>query len=88
MKQLIVGSLLCLVLAACRTDKPPVIEICIGDGFGAADCIDRDGNKVYRSPSELQNYWMSPQQDMAAFSSWCYKVNKEVIESEMQKKIE
>lgn len=69
-----------LGLASCKSSKPPVIEICIGDGVGGADCVERDNTKVYHPPSELTNYWMTNQADMAAFSSWCYAAsNADVV---------
>lgn len=78
------GAMLCLVLASCNEkDPPPVIEICILDGFGGADCIERDGSQKYRAPTELTNFWATNQDDMAAFSSWCYKIPQVAIEKEL-----
>jgi hypothetical protein len=68
------GVLLCLALASCRKDKPPVIEICILDGLGGADCVEHDGSKVYRAPSELRNYVGTNPEDQAEFAAWCYNV--------------
>lgn len=93
MKQHLNGKLLFLVvlvlsLYSCGT-IPPKIEVCIGDGFGGADCKSSSGETVYKSPSQLKNYWMTNQNDMAAFSSWCYRTSEpkqiEVIEIEEQK---
>ena len=53
---------------------PPQIPICIHDGIGA-DCDIPGVGKVYKTPSELKNYWMTDQESMAKFSSWCYKLN-------------
>lgn len=64
---------LCLVCASCRTSKPPVIEVCILDGFGGADCIETDGSKKVKLPSEIKNYWATNQNDMANFAGWCYQ---------------
>lgn len=66
---------LALALSSCRDSVPPKMEICIGDGLGGADCIGADGSRRYRLPSELKNYWMSNQPDMANFTSWCYATN-------------
>jgi hypothetical protein len=76
---LTLGALLFLAIAllsSCREDSPPVIEICIGDGLGGADCILKDGSKIWRSPTDLQNYWMTNQVDMGEFSAWCYQTDK------------
>lgn len=81
------GRMLCLALvllfSGCRTTRPPKIDICIGDGFGGADCVLKDGVKAYRSPTELKNAWITTQDDMARYSSWCYDVPKSVVEKEM-----
>jgi hypothetical protein len=69
---------LSLSLVSCRTDKPPVLSIiCIGDGFGGADCSLPDGTTKYLAPSELKNFWMTTEMDMQNFSSWCYKTTQE-----------
>jgi len=88
-KQLLCGKLLFLAIAfslsACRTDKPPAIDICIGDGAGGADCVLKDGTQVWRSPSELKNYWITTQADMANYSAWCYKTTVSNVTHEMNK---
>lgn len=61
-----------ILLSSCRSSTPPKIEVCLGNGFGGADCILKDGARKERLPSELQNYWMTNQDDIAAFSAWCY----------------
>lgn len=33
------------------------------------------GEKLYKSPSELKNFWMTTQTDEKNFSSWCYDVS-------------
>lgn len=73
-RPLLLGSLLCLVLGSCRTDSPPPKEICILDGFGGGDCIESDGSKLYRPPSQMINYWSTNQPDIQAFVSWCYNI--------------
>jgi hypothetical protein len=77
MRQHRLGKLLLLglelLLPSCRDSIPPKIEICIGDGFGGADCVEADGTQLYKPPSGLKNYWMSNQPDMANFTSWCYQ---------------
>lgn len=67
------AALACLFLFSCRESSPPQLSIiCLGDGFGGADCVDSSGNKVYKSPSQLLNYWMTTEADEQNFSSWCY----------------
>jgi hypothetical protein len=69
------GSLLCLALAlnSCRKDYPPKIELCQLDGFGGADCIERDGSVVYKTPQMLKNYISTNPEDQATFTAWCYQ---------------
>lgn len=73
-----------LVLSSCRRDYPPVIEICILDGLGGGDCVEKDGTKLYRPPSEMKNYWTTSQDDMADFSSWCFKSTVGQAEIQLQ----
>jgi hypothetical protein len=85
--QLKLGGMLCLALAlltSCRKSTPPTIEICILDSNGGADCIERDGSKLYRPPSQLENYWATSQSDQAAFAAWCYAVNRAPVEQVME----
>lgn len=69
----VIAGLFILLLAGCRNDPAPRIEICILDGHGGGDCVAADGNRNYRPPSKMLNYWATSQPDMANFSSWCYK---------------
>lgn len=73
-----------LALSSCRRDYPPVVEVCILDGVGGGDCIEKDGSKLYRAPSEMKNYWATSQDDMAQFSSWCFKSSLNQAEIELQ----
>lgn len=60
---------------SCRSDKPPVISIiCTLDGLGGGDCVQSDGTRVYKLPSEMKNMWATTQTDEANFAAWCYKV--------------
>lgn len=77
MQPLMLGKLLLIVLAlaslnACRNDPAPAITVCLGDGFGGADCSDAQKNHTYKAPSQLVNYWMLSPQDSANFVAWCY----------------
>lgn len=63
---------LALTLSACRKDPPPPIMICVLDGVGGADCVDKLGAQVYLPPSKLKNFWATSEEDMQAFSGWCY----------------
>ena len=70
-------------LASCRDSQPPKIEICIGDGFGGADCVEADGSKLYRAPSALTSYWMTSEPDEANFASWCYQTTQQEVDPVM-----
>lgn len=90
MRQRLYGSLLLVVLATlldgCRTSQPPKISIiCLGDGFGGADCATATGLKVYKKPSELKDFWMTTEVDEANFSAWCYDTSKANIAPAMEK---
>lgn len=62
-----------LLLSGCRTDPPPKLSIvCILDGHGAGDCVDASGNRVYKLPSEMLNYWATTEVDQQNWASWCY----------------
>ena len=78
--------LVCLgLLSSCRKDPPPAIEICILDGHGGGDCVEADGKKLYRLPSEMTNYWSTGEADMKNFSSWCYGTTPAVTQEAMDK---
>lgn len=72
------------LLSGCRETFPPKIEVCIGDGFGGADCVEADGAKLYKAPSTLKTYWMTNSSDIANFSSWCYNVPNSSVEIQMR----
>lgn len=80
---LVLGFL--LSLDGCRKDQPPAIPICIGDGFGGADCVLEDGHREYWSPTKLKNSWITTQPGMELYSSWCYKAAPEFIRAEMNR---
>lgn len=62
-----------LLIPACRKDKAPPTDVCIGDGFGGADCTLSTGEHAYKKPSDLRNAWMIPDAKQAqAFADWCY----------------
>ena len=85
------GKRLCLALAllllsSCRDSQPPVISIiCLGDGFGGADCSDPQGNKSHKTPADLSGYWMTTETDEANFASWCYATDMALIQLHMEK---
>lgn len=76
-------AILGLLASSCRTSVPPKIEICLGDGFGGADCVETDGTQLYRAPSALKDYWMTNQNDETNFASWCYAVSAEDVRPAM-----
>jgi hypothetical protein len=67
------GLLLLVLFSACRESPPPPIEVCILSDVGYADCVEPDGTKKIRLPSELNGYWATSGADMQAWSSWCYQ---------------
>ena len=75
--------LLLLLLFGCRSSHPPQIEICIFDGFGA-DCTLANGEEVTKLPSQLNNYWLTNQEDMGKFSQWCYDTSQNLISKNME----
>lgn len=82
LKLLSFGALLCLA-GGCRNDRPPALgEICLGDGFGGADCSLADHTYRYRYPSDLKNFWMITQSDAAALTSWCYQAPPLLVQGE------
>lgn len=77
-----------LMFSACRSDPPPQIIICIGDGFGGADCsIPGQQQKEYWSPSKLENSWITTQDEMARFTAWCYKTDLETARTGLREKL-
>lgn len=86
---------LALALSGCRTSNPPVIDICLGDGFGGGDCKLRVGSrlragcmlihddKYYCPPTLLKNAWMTTQEDMAAYAAWAADADVLVVNQEM-----
>ena len=71
--------LLVIFLSACRTDKPPVIEVCITDGYGAGDCTEHDHSILYRSPSQMVDYWCTNETDEAAWAAWAYNTGDSLV---------
>jgi hypothetical protein len=88
-RAMLIAATMCLVslFAGCKADAPPQILLCIGDGLGGADCRRPDGTKEYRLPSELENAWITTQEDAARLLSWCYggKMKKAEIAVEQYK---
>lgn len=76
--------LLSLALVSCRESKAPIIDQCTGDGFGGANCVLKDNTRVYLSPMQLKNYWISSPQDMNLFVAWCYDVPPAVAEQHLE----
>lgn len=80
----LLAVLVLLSLSSCRNSVPPKIEVCIGDGVGGADCIEADGSKLFRPPSQLKNYWMTNQPDEANLLSWCFATTPSAVSSGMK----
>lgn len=84
-KLLMLGALLSSVLG-CRSSTPPATDICIGDGLGGADCTLSTGEHAYKTPSELKDSWIIPDQKQAtAFVSWCYDTSPRNVKPAMEK---
>jgi hypothetical protein len=71
------GLKLCLVLGllilnSCRSDTPPAIENCILAPAGGADCVEVDGSHVFKTPSQMVDYWATNGSDFAKFVGWAY----------------
>lgn len=82
--------------SSCRRSSPPKIDICLGDGVGGGDCLLREGSRLrgiciklrdagwYCPPSALENAWMTTQEDMAAYSSWCHDTSQKNVKAHMR----
>ena len=82
---LLVGLGTCLIVSGCNDDYAPCIEICTGDGFGGASCLECDNSEVYKAPSSLKNYWLTNQPDMVKLTSWCYGITPSEATKELEK---
>lgn len=80
----LLSAALVFLLSSCRTSQPPIIEVCIADGFGGMDCVEHDQSRLYRPPSESLNYWCTNSTDEAAFASWAYDTSESVIRPQMK----
>lgn len=79
-------GLMLLSCPACRSSTPPPTDICVGDGFGGADCTLSTGEHKYKSPSDLKGAWIIPDQKQAtSFVSWCYDATQEQVQAAMEK---
>jgi hypothetical protein len=87
---------LALLLASCRNSTPPAISICIGDGFGGADCqleptsplaqcCIQNPQGYYCPPTCLKNAWITSEAEEASFSSWCYDAPVPAVQAQMDK---
>ena len=85
-----IGALCLLAIVSrsgCRKDTPPVFSvICLGDGFGGADCSVADGSRKYLKPSELKNFWMTTNADMQNYTSWCYQASPAAVRQVLEDK--
>lgn len=76
-------SLVALLNSCTTTSPPPFNFICTGDGFGGADCKDKNGSRTYRGPGQLQNVWITDQESINRFGAWCYRTKPEELHPEM-----
>lgn len=71
---------LAFLLSGCRDSVPPKLSIiCLGDGSGGADCTKADGTNEHLLPSQLLNFWMTTNADIANYSSWCNQTSVESV---------
>ncbi len=71
----LISVILSVLVCGCRTDKaPPMENLCTLNGAGLGACVDKDGTRRLRVPSEMTNWWVTDQKSMAAFAGWCYGV--------------
>lgn len=77
-------ALACLLSACNQSDPPPPIEVCLLDGFGGGDCIEPDGSKLFRPPSQMKNYWATNEHDQALFAAWCYGTDAPTVRAGME----
>lgn len=80
-----------LILSGCpEKSQPPVVEVCITSPSSGADCVEHDGSKLFRAPSQMANYWCTNQADEAAYAAWATGASDEQVQDAMnqiQKKI-
>ena len=68
-----------LLISGCRTQPAPIIEVCILDGFGGGDCVEPDGTKIYKMPSQMKNYWSTNESDEARYAAFCNDASPEQV---------
>jgi len=70
MKLIFIVTLLFLV--SCSSTMPK-IDICVGDGYGGADCIDVKRNPYYMLPSQLENFNAFENAELVKYYDYCYR---------------
>lgn len=73
-----------LLFSSCRDSVPPAKEVCILNGVGLGDCVEANGAKVQKTPSQMNNYWCTNQADMANWAGWCYDATPSATKSAMK----
>lgn len=84
--KLLMLGMMSLLVQGCRSSTPPPTDVCIGDGFGGADCTLSDGSHAYKPPSQLKSAWIIPDQKQAQlFVGWCYDTSPAAVAPAMEK---
>ena len=73
--------LILLVFGGCKKDgpPPPKIEVCILAPQGGANCTEADGTHVFKTPSQMANYWATNPTDQGNFVAWCYETDPATV---------
>lgn len=79
------GLLTLFGVSSCRNDAPPRLSlVCTLDGAGGGDCADPGGNYVYKSPTDMKDYWATTQTDEANFTAWCYGTGPILVSAKLE----
>jgi hypothetical protein len=63
-------------VSACRTDTPPVQELCALNGLGAGDCVEPGGATIIKPPSEMVNYICRSPAYEQAYDAFCFDTSQ------------
>lgn len=61
----------CATLNIACDEPPPVIEICVLNGDGTAECALADDTEVTKHPDELVDYIATNREDYVRMQQWC-----------------
>ena len=46
---------------------------------GGGDCVEVDGTKVFKTPSQMNNYWCTNESDEERYASYCNDTSTETV---------